>query len=248
MTPTLLLAVHGTRDPNGTSVAQALAREVAEDAGVPVRLGFADVCHPDVGQVAATIEGPIVVVPAFLAAGYHVHVDIPAQLARTGRTAVPLARARPDTLQDPRAAIITGALGEDDRLITTAAHRLHHAGWRPADAVVLAAAGSSDPRALAHVGTAARRLAAALATPAPVEAAYIATAAPTVPETVARLRRRGHTRVAIASWLLAPGLFHQRLAHAGADAVADPLCPEDGIAEVITARYRAAAALQPARA
>lgn len=36
MTPTLLLAVHSTRDPNGTSVARTLARQVAEDAGVPV--------------------------------------------------------------------------------------------------------------------------------------------------------------------------------------------------------------------
>ncbi|WP_046468286.1 sirohydrochlorin chelatase [Allosalinactinospora lopnorensis] len=245
MTPTLLLAVHGTRDRYGTSVARTLARGVARCAGVPVRLGFADVLTPDVGEVAATIDGPIVVVPAFLAAGYHVHVDIPAQLARAGRTAVPAADADSQRLEDDSAALITDALGSDDRLVATAARRLLQAGWRPGDAVVLAAAGSSDTRALAHVDDAARRLSGALPVPARVEVGYIATAAPTVAEVVARLRRQGHDRVAIASWLLAPGLFHQRLAKAGADTVADPLCPDNEIAEAGAARYRAAVGRHP---
>lgn len=245
MTPTLLLAVHGTRDPHGTAVARALARAVADRSQAPVRLGFADVLQPDVGAVAATIDGPVVVVPAFLAAGYHVHVDIPEQLARTKRIALPLSQAHTGALDDPRTAVITDALGGDDRLITTATRRLHQAGWRPHDAVVLAAAGSSDARALAHVADAAHRLGTALPTPVDVEVAYIATGHPTVPETVARLRHRGHPRIALASWLLAPGLFHQRLAHAGADTVADPLCPDAGIADAIIARYHAATTPNP---
>ncbi|MFC3997516.1 sirohydrochlorin chelatase [Nocardiopsis sediminis] len=223
MTPTLLLAVHGTRDPRGTAAARALARRVAHRTGAPVRLGFADVRGPDVGEAAAAIDGPIVVVPAFLAAGYHVGVDIPAQLERAGRAD----------------ALLTSALGGDDLLIAAAAHRLHQAGWRPGDAVVLAAAGSSDSGALDQVADAAGRLGRVLGTRVP--AGYITTATPSVPDAVARARRHPGQRVAIASWLLAPGLFHRRLAQAGADLVAAPLCPDDGVVAAVAARYHAAA-------
>ncbi|MBV2363124.1 sirohydrochlorin chelatase [Streptomonospora nanhaiensis] len=220
--PTLLLAVHGTRDPRGTAAARGLARAAARRTGAPVRLAFADVLAPDVGEVAATAEGPLVVVPAFLAAGYHVRVDIPGQLERAGRAD----------------AVLTPALGGDDRLVTAAARRLRRSGWRPGDAVVLAAAGSSDPAARAEVADAAARLAAHLATP--VAQAYVATARPTVCEAVARLREQGAARVGVAAWLLAPGLFHRRLAQAGADTVAAPLCPDPAVADIVAARYHAA--------
>ncbi|MFC4565477.1 sirohydrochlorin chelatase [Nocardiopsis mangrovi] len=223
MTPTLLLAVHGTRDPRGTAAARALARRVAHRTGAPVRLGFADVRGPDVGEAAAAVDGPIVVVPAFLAAGYHVGVDIPAQLQRAGRA-------------DAR---LTPALGGDARLVAAAAHRLHQAGWHPGDAVVLAAAGSSDPNALDQVADAADRLSGVLGTR--VTTGYVTTATPSVPDAVARARRRPRQRVAIAAWLLAPGLFHRRLAEAGADLVAAPLCPDDGVVAAIAARYHSAA-------
>ncbi|KIH98432.1 cobalamin biosynthesis protein CbiX [Streptomonospora alba] len=221
--PTLLLAVHGTRDPRGTAEARRLARAVAEAAGAEVRLGFADVLAPDVGEVAAGIDGPVVVVPAFLAAGYHVRVDIPAQLERAGRGD----------------AVVTGALGGDERLLEAAERRLRQAGRRSGEAVVLAAAGSSDPYARAQVAAAAQRLSDRLGVA--VEEGYVATAEPTVAESVRRLRARGHRRVALASWLLAPGLFHQRLAEAGADTVAGPLCPDGGVAAAAAARYRHAA-------
>ncbi|MFB9799133.1 sirohydrochlorin chelatase [Streptomonospora salina] len=221
--PTLLLAVHGTRDPRGTAEARRLARAVAEASQAPVRLGFADVLTPDVGEVAAGIDGPVVVVPAFLAAGYHVRVDIPDQLERAGRGD----------------AVVTGALGGDERLLEAAVRRLGQAGRRTGEAVVLAAAGSTDPDARAQVAGAAQRLADRLQ--APVEEGYVATAEPTVAESVRRLRSRGHRRVALASWLLAPGLFHQRLAEADADAVAGMLCPDAGVVAAVAARYRRAA-------
>ncbi|TDQ44185.1 sirohydrochlorin chelatase [Actinorugispora endophytica] len=228
MRPTLILAVHGTRDPRGTETARHLADRVAERTDAPVRLAFADVRAPDVAAVAATVEGPIVVVPAFLAGGYHVRVDIPGQLARAGRSD----------------AHVTDALGADPRLVVAAAARLAEAGRRPGDAVVLAAAGSSDPSALAEVATAAERLSRLVETP--VHVAYAATAAPGVAETVARLRARGHRRVAVASWLLAPGLFHTRVTGSGADAVAAPLCPDPGVADTVLERYHAALRPVPA--
>ncbi|MFC6428460.1 sirohydrochlorin chelatase [Nocardiopsis tropica] len=220
--PTLLLAVHGTRNPHGTAVAHSLALRVGELTRRPTRLAFADVLAPTVGEVAADTPGPLVVVPAFLASGYHVRTDIPDQLLRAGRAD----------------AVLTPALGAHPAVLDTAVRRLAQAGYRPGDAVVLACAGTTDPRAGAELSRAAARLARRLG--APVTTGFIATGRPTVAEQVARLRARGHRRVAVASWLLAPGLFHDRLALAGADAVARPLCPDPAVAHAVADRYHRA--------
>ncbi|MFW6641974.1 sirohydrochlorin chelatase [Nocardiopsis algeriensis] len=219
MKPTLLLAVHGTRDPRGTATAHSLALKVAHTTGLPVRLAFADVLTPTVTDTAADLPGPLVVVPAFLTNGHHVRTDIPRQLARAGRAD----------------AAVTPGLGDHPALAEAAAHRLHHAGHRPGDAVVMAAVGTRDPRALLELARHARALSHRLRTP--VHIGHITTGTPTVPEQVAHLRARGHTRVSIASWLLAPGLFHQRLAAAGADTVAAPLCPHPAVARAVIDRY-----------
>jgi sirohydrochlorin ferrochelatase len=69
-----------------------------------------------------------------------------------------------------------------------------------------------------------------------------------VPEAVAELRaeeadRKGDdARVVIASYLLAPGFFHDQLAKAGADAVTAPLLPAPVIAQIVLDRYDAALA------
>jgi sirohydrochlorin ferrochelatase len=99
--------------------------------------------------------------------------------------------------------------------------RLREAGWRRSDAVVLAAAGSSDPRAVADVRTAANRL--SRRGGSRVRVAFVATGRPKVAPLVAGLRAAGESRIAVASWLLAPGLFHRRLATAQADVLAAPL-------------------------
>src|SRR5829696_1902904 len=51
-------------------------------------------------------------------------------------------------------------------------------------------------------------------------------------------RAIGERRVAVASWLLAPGLFHARLADAGANAVAAPLGAHPDVVAAVVARYR----------
>ena len=58
---------------------------------------------------------------------------------------------------------------------------------------------------------------------------------------VAAARGRGARRVVIASYLLAPGLFHTRLAGYGADGVAEPLGADPAIADLVVARLVAAA-------
>jgi hypothetical protein len=61
-----------------------------------------------------------------------------------------------------------------------------------------------------------------------------------VPDAVAAARSTGAARVVLASYQLAPGHFHGKLAGAGADAVTAPLLPDDRIAAVLLDRYDAA--------
>jgi len=74
-----------------------------------------------------------------------------------------------------------------------------------------------------------------------VRVGFAATAAPRVDAVVARLRGAGEQRIAVATWLLAPGVFHTRLCEAGADVVSAPLGAHPDVVATVVARYRAAA-------
>ncbi|MDQ3887259.1 MAG: sirohydrochlorin chelatase, partial [Actinomycetota bacterium] len=106
-------------------------------------------------------------------------------------------------------------------VVRAAAQRLREAGWRRGDAVVLAAAGSSDPRAGTDVCLAARRLTALVGRR--VRVGFLAAGTPRLSDLVGGLRAVGERRVAMASWLLSPGVFHRTALACGADVVADPL-------------------------
>ena len=223
MTTPLVLVAHGSRD----EAAHACTGEIADAVraalpGVPVRVGYVDVRGPTVADAVAGLPAAVVV-PAFLASGYHVRTDLPAQLAASGAAGY----------------AVTAALGPDPLLAGAVRDRLAEAGWRYGDAVVLAAAGSSDPAALAEVRAAGRMLAAEVGRK--VRVGFVATAAPKVETLVAGLRAAGERRIAVASWLLAPGVFHTRLAEAGADVVAAPLGAHPDVVAALVARYRTAA-------
>jgi sirohydrochlorin ferrochelatase len=111
---------------------------------------------------------------------------------------------------------------------------------------VLAAAGSSDPAALAEVRAAGRMLGSLLGRR--VRVGFAATAAPKIDALVTGLRRAGKDRVAVASWLLAPGVFHSRIEEAGADVVGAPLGAHPDVVEAVIARYRAGVAAGAAAA
>ena len=228
----IVLAAHGTRDPAGPAVIEELADRVRA-RGESVTVAYADVREPDVttvldGLAARDGVGELVVVPAFLAAGYHVRADIPAQIAASALPRTPM----------------TAAFGPAPELIDVLVDRMRQAGYRTGDAVVLGAAGSSDPRALDEVSAAARALGAEVSAAAralgarlggPVRIGYAATAAPSVADAVAEARRDGR-RVVVASWLLAPGLFQQRLEEAGADAVSAPLGAHPAASDLVLRR------------
>lgn len=218
----IVLAAHGTRDPQGARVIEELADRVRAETPVPVRVAYADVRQPDVTTVLDSVRGyQAIVVPAFLAAGYHVRTDIPAQIAASGH----------------RNVLLADAFGPAPELVGVMRDRLEWAGYRQGDAVVLAAAGSSDPRALAEVRYAADTLSAMLGTS--VRVGYAATAQPSIADAVAHARGRGR-RVAVASWLLAPGLFQRKVLDAGADVVADPLGAHPDVVDLVLARYQQA--------
>lgn len=204
----LVLAFHGTRDPRGAVVCDEIASLVRPRVDVPVEVAYADVRQPD---VRAVVDGPCVVVPVFLAAGYHVRVDIPEQIG-----------ARPGV-------VLTSPLGLE--AVAAVRDRLREVGFRRGDAMVLAAAGSSDARALSDVRRAASLLGASAV-------GYVATATPRVADVVAEVgeRARGR-RVVVASWLLAPGVFHGSLAGCGADLVAEPVGAHPFVVDVLVRKY-----------
>jgi sirohydrochlorin ferrochelatase len=138
-------------------------------------------------------------------------------------------------------AVAARPLGPDPRLVAVLHDRLLAAGADPKDpltAVVLAAAGSSDPRSVTDVESTADLLQRSWA--GAVTTGYGSAAQPTVADAVAAARRSGAERVVVASYLLAPGHFHDKLAAAGADVVTAPLLPDERIAAVLLDRYDAA--------
>jgi sirohydrochlorin ferrochelatase len=197
---TLVICAHGTRSADGRAAVRSVVDAVSERVGEPVLEAYVDVHGPTLGD---TLRPGMTVVPLFLAAGYHVHVDIAGAAARVGDVAV------------------GDALGPSALLVDLLLDRLGEAGVGPHDAVVLGAAGSSDDRSDASV----RRMAAALSgvLDRPVHVAYGAARLPSVPARVAELRTAGARRVVVASYLLATGHFHRLLLEAGADAVTAPL-------------------------
>ena len=226
MMPPLVLAAHGTRDPAGVAELEALAGAVrARLAPTPVLMGYVDVIGPKLSEV---IPDRAVVVPAFLTTGYHVRVDVPAQVRQSGR----------------REVLVTPPLGPDPLLLDAAVSRLVAAGMEPGDAVVLTAAGSAEPRAHADLAAAVQGLATRLGSA--VHLGYVSTGQPSVRETVAVVRGRGASRVSVATWLLAPGLFQRRLSRCGADVIASPLGAHPLVVEAVLRRYRAALAAHAA--
>ncbi|MGY1826521.1 MULTISPECIES: sirohydrochlorin chelatase [unclassified Blastococcus] len=225
--PVLVACAHGTRNPTGRRLIAELALAArAQRPGLVTTAAFVDVQPPTVVDVVAGLsaEGrPAVVVPLLLSGGYHVHVDIAGAVAAHD------------------AAVAARPLGPDPRLAAVLHDRLRESGADPGDprtAVVLAAAGSSDPRSVADVQRTAALLQGSWA--GPVTTGYGSAATPPVPDAVAAARSRGARQVVIAAYLLAPGHFHDKLAGAGADVVTAPLLPDERIAAVLLDRYDAA--------
>ncbi len=212
-----ILVAHGTRSAPGIATIEAAAAAVAQRTG-PIDVAYVDVRGPSPSDLLRESGRPTVLVPAFLAAGYHVRTDVPEHIAASGHS-------------DVR---VTASLGPDPALVGALLRRLREAGWRPGDAVVLGATGSSDPAARADVVTMSEYLAEVVGEPVPV--GFLAAGAPTVADALAAARTPGR-RVFLAAYQLAEGLFHTRLTGAGADGTAAPLGTAPEVIDLLVDRF-----------
>ena len=164
--------------------------------------------------------------PLVLSAGFHVRTGLSLGLDRLGG-----------------GAQLADELGPDDRIVAVLARRLRDLGLDEEDTVVLAAAGSNDPRAVRECFETARRLGQRLGRP--VTVGFIAAAIPRLPDAIEMIREvHPGTRVVIGAYLLAPGTFYDAAAGAGGDLIAEPLLLPDHPAphepvELVLERYAA---------
>jgi sirohydrochlorin ferrochelatase len=234
--PALVALAHGSRDPRSAETIQALCAEVrAMRPDLRIEAAFLDLSKPTFSSVVDKLVkagyDEIVVVPLLLTEAYHAKVDVPSAIAA--------ATAKHENLK-MRASNILGLetvfLEVLDRRLRSA---LKEARVRELDALVLAAAGSSDPLANQAVARLARlwgskhRL--------PTVAAYASAAPPATGEAVRAFRGEGRRHIAVGSMFLAPGTLPDRAAElaleAGAVAVSAPLGADAEVARTILARY-----------
>jgi len=239
--PVLVAVAHGSADPRAAAtvtdlMATVAARAPARGLGVPdLRTAYLSHAAPSLAQVLQTVEGQVTVLPLLLTAAYHSKADIPRVLARSG----------------PHRVSCGATLGPHPLLLRGLERRLAEAAGSDAGetdpgrtGVVLAAAGSSDPAANATIA----RLAAQWQAKAgwfAVRPAYASAAAPSPAAAVTGLLQAGASRVLVATYLLAPGFFADRVRAsslaAGAAAVAAPLGAATEVADVLLDRYQEAA-------
>jgi sirohydrochlorin ferrochelatase len=259
--PPLVAVAHGSKDPRAAATVSELLAVVtarAADAtggGVDVRAAFLDHCAPSLPQVLGALGSgcarSCVVVPLLLTAAYHSKSDIPAQLAAASSSARRSAAGGRAALDVRRA----GTLGPHPLLLAALERRLREAGVavdsaadRARTSVVLAAAGSSDPAANATIADLAAGWQRDRGWRAVVPA-YASAAGPSPAEAVEGLNAAfsaAQGPVVVATYLLAPGYFADKIraasAEAGASAVSAVLGAAPEVADVVLARYRAAAA------
>jgi sirohydrochlorin ferrochelatase len=202
----------------------------------------------DSGLERAVGRGPMrsgktqcVVVPLLLTAAYHSKSDIPAQLAVADAA-------------DALAVRCAATLGPHPLLLAALERRLREAGVgvdsaadRARTAVVLAAAGSSDPAANATIADLAARWRRERGWRTVVPA-YASAAGPSPAAAVAALRADcggdAPGPVVVATYLLAPGYFADKIRaaalEAGASTVSGVLGAAPEVADVVLARYREA--------
>ncbi len=270
--PPLLAIAHGSRDPRAAAaVAELLDRVRRRSArrGMPeleVVTAYLDHAPPSPAQVLGALYGgagpsgaspalggtslvrawaasgptsshradAVVALPLLLTDAYHSKTDIPSVLraAAASRPGLQIRYGQP--------------LGPHPLLISAMERHLARAGvpiGDPGTAVVLAAAGSTDPAATAVISRLAKDWR-GLRGWSDVVPAFASAAPPSPAAAVAALRRSGAANVVVASYLLAPGVFADKVREtslaAGATAVSDVLAPAPELADLVLLRYAAA--------
>lgn len=234
--PALVALAHGSRDPRSAATIRALVAEVkGMRPDLRIETAFLDLSKPSFDTVVDRLVKAgfeeIVVVPLLLTDAFHAKVDVPA--------AIEAASARHEGLKIRGTKVLGMEAAFLEVLDVRLREALKDARVRELDALVLAAAGSSDPLANQAVA----RLARAWGTrhKLPVTAAFASTAPPAAGEAVRAFRGEGRRHIAVASFFLAPGFLPDRVCElaleAGAVTVSEPLGAHPEVARVILARY-----------
>jgi sirohydrochlorin cobaltochelatase len=200
MTP-LLIAGHGTADPEGAQEFRAFVRRVGTRLDVPVAGGFIELSDPPLTEAVETLAGTgrLAAVPLMLVAAGHAKGDIPAALAR-------------EKARRPGLSIVYGRpLGPHPTVLDLLRERLSEAGAGPDTTVLLVGRGSSDPDANAEVAKVARLLAETTGV-AGVEYAFVSLAPPDVGSALERCRLLGATRMVVLPYFLFTGVLPRRVA------------------------------------
>ena len=234
--PALIALAHGSRDPRSAETITALVDEVRSmRPDLRIEPAFLELCKPSFQTVVSKLvragHDEIVVVPLLLTEAYHAKVDVPEAIAEATERH-PGLRVRATSVLGLEAAFL-------EVLDLRMREALKEARVRELDALVLAAAGSSDPMANQAVA----RLARVWGTrhKLPVTAAFASAAPPATGEAVRAFRAEGRRHIAVASLFLAPGFLPDRAAElateAGAIAVSAPLGAHPVLARTVLARY-----------
>jgi len=239
MTTPLLIAGHGTTDPEGAEDFRRFIARVGRTLDVPVAGGFIELSPPPVKDAVAELvrDGTkrLACVPLMLVAAGHSKGDIPGSLAaeRARHPGLSFAYGRP--------------LGPHPGVLALLRERLAGAG--PDTTVLLVGRGSTDPDANAEVAKVARLL--AETTPvAGVEYAFVSLAEPGVPAGLDRCRALGAGRIVVLPYFLFTGVLPRRVAAQAADWAsvrggadvrnAEVIGDCAGLAEIVVERYREA--------
>ena len=234
--PALIALAHGSRDSRSAATVTALVEETkAMRPDLRIEKAFLELAKPNfhtvVDRLVKAGHDEVVVVPLLLVEAFHARVDVPEVIAEA-TTRHPGLRIR-----------ATDVLGLEPRFLEVLDERMREAlsaaRVRELDALVLAAAGSTDPLANQAVARLARLWGAHHKLP--VTAAYAASTPPATGEAVRAFRAEGRRHIAVASLFLAPGSLVDRAAElaleAGAVAVSEPLGAHPEIARTVLARY-----------
>jgi len=225
--PLRLVAVtHGIPSPaNREAVIRLVDAVASERPELDVSISFVDASNSDVAAaLAADAEPEAVIVPLVLSAGFHVRTGLALGLDRIGGPSG-----------------LAPELGPDPRIAEVLAERLESLELTERDAVVLAAAGSNDPRAVRECFETARLLAQRLSRP--VTVGFIAAGLPRLPDAIEMVREvHPGARIVVGAYLLAPGAFYDTAAGLGGDVIADPLLLPDraappALVELVLDRY-----------
>lgn len=234
--PALVALAHGSRDPRSAKTIRALVDEVRRmRPDLRIEPAFLELSQPSFGTVVDKLVRAgfeeIVVVPLLLSEAYHAKIDVPSVIAA--------ATARHEQLQ----IRATRVLGLESVFLDVLDRRLREsladARVRELDALVLAAAGTSDPLATQSINRLARlwgnrhKL--------PTITAFASASPPATGEAVRSFRAQGRRHIAVGSLFLAPGFLYDRASElaleAGAVAVSQPFGADPEVARTILARY-----------